>query len=62
MAKTICSGCRLKAKYDYNPKSIIGRLWRWHINFCPGWKMYFSSLPPEEKAKIADKYNLVNST
>jgi hypothetical protein len=56
MANENCGHCRIRAKYDSNPKSFIGRLWRWHINFCPGWKGYFTSLAPEEKAKLAEKY------
>jgi len=46
----------MRAKYDQNPRSFLGRLWRWHINFCPGWKGYFKSLPDEEKAKLAEQY------
>jgi hypothetical protein len=37
--------------------SLAGRFWRWHIYFCPGLKKYFTSLPPEEKAKVAAKYD-----
>lgn len=36
-----CSNCSLRAKYEKNPKSFMGKFWRWHINFCPGWKAYF---------------------
>lgn len=57
MAEENCANCKLRAKYDNKPKSLTGRFWRWHINFCPGWKKYFTSLPPEEKAKVAAKYN-----
>ena len=56
MAEGKCANCSIRAKYDKNPKSIFGRLWRWHINFCPGWKGYFTSLPIEEKAKLAERY------
>ena len=48
---------RDRAKYDAAPNSLAGRFWRFHINFCPGWKGYFTSRPPEEKAKLALKYN-----
>jgi hypothetical protein len=51
-----CVKCRFRAKYDENPKSLLGRIWRWHINFCPGWKGYFTSLSAEEKAKLAEQY------
>ena len=37
----------MRAKYDCRPRSFAGRFWRWHINFCPGWKAYFSSLTPD---------------
>ena len=30
-----CENCKLRAAYDKNPKSLIGRFWRWQINFCP---------------------------
>ncbi len=51
-----CANCAWRAKYDNNPKSFLGRLWRWHINFCPGWKSYFTSLPQEEKTKLIEQY------
>lgn len=56
MAEENCAKCFFRAKYDVNPKSLLGRIWRWHINFCPGWKVYFTSLSSEEKAKIAEQY------
>jgi hypothetical protein len=52
-----CSNCALRTKYDNKPNSIAGRFWRWHINFCPGWRKYFTSLTPEEKSKIAAQYS-----
>jgi hypothetical protein len=54
-----CKDCPMRAKYDKNPKSFIGRFWRWHINFCPGWKQYFTTLSDEEKLAIREKYNFV---
>lgn len=57
MTESKCNDCNLRAKHDNNPKSIAGRFWRWHINFCPGWKKYFTALSPEERAKIANQYN-----
>ena len=30
-----CENCKFRAHYDKNPKSALGRFWRWHINFCP---------------------------
>ena len=46
----------MRAKYDKKNKSFIGRLWRWHINFCPGWKKYFKSLSDEEKEEAKTIY------
>mgnify|MGYP003313576842 FL=1 len=51
-----CANCPLRAKYEQNPKSLIGRFWRWHINFCPGWKGYFNSLTAPEKEELRAKY------
>lgn len=53
-----CANCKFRAKYDKDPKSLLGRFWRWHINFCPGWKGYMKSLSDEERAVIREKYNL----
>lgn len=57
MEQKNCSECSLRAKYDKNRKSLSGRFWRWHINFCPGWKAYFTSLSPEEQAELRKEYN-----
>ena len=56
MAIHICSKCPIRARYDRNPKSIISRLWRWHIRFCPGWKRYKASLSEEERSELEEKY------
>ena len=53
-----CAECALKAKYDRKPRSFAGRFWRWHINFCPGWKKYMASLGEEEKRAVAEAYGL----
>jgi hypothetical protein len=53
-----CESCGFRAKYDNNPKSILGRIWRFHINFCPGWKGYMNSLPENKKAELRAKYNI----
>ena len=52
-----CENCKFRARYDRAPKSLLGRFWRWHINFCPGWRGYFNSLSEEEKAALRLKYN-----
>ncbi|MDR2894433.1 MAG: hypothetical protein LBU97_03105 [Alistipes sp.] len=53
-----CENCPIRAKYDRKPKSLIGRFWRWHIGFCPGWKAYFASLDDGQKAALRQKYSL----
>lgn len=58
MAEQNCENCGFRAKYDNKPKSFLGRLWRWHINWCPGWKKYMNSLPDDKKARLTEKYNL----
>ncbi len=54
-----CENCKLRANYDKNPKSFMGRFWRWHINFCPGWKAYFNSLSETEKDELRKKYQFI---
>ena len=56
--KARCSNCSMRARYDRNPKSLIGRVWRWHTGFCPGWKSYMKGLADEERAEVVEKYNL----
>ena len=58
MAEQNCENCSMRIKYDTKPKSFAGRFWRWHINFCPGWKMYMKSLDSEQRFQIAEKYNI----
>ena len=58
MAEKKCEKCKLRAKYDNNPKSILGRFWRWHANWCPGWKKYITSLPDDKRVSLADKYGM----
>lgn len=61
MAKTKtypCANCKMRAKYDKNPRSMAGRFWRWHINFCPGWKAYYTHLPEGERSALCQQYGL----
>lgn len=51
-----CADCPARKNYDRDPASLTGRLWKWHIGFCPGWKGYVSSLPEEERKMIEEKY------
>jgi hypothetical protein len=52
-----CEACKFRGKYDQNPRSFLGRLWKWHIRWCPGWKQYLKSLPDEERERIQRKYS-----
>jgi len=56
MADSNCGDCKMRAKYDTKPKSFWGRFWRWHINWCPGWKGYMESLSEDEKQALKLKY------
>ena len=53
-----CENCSLRSRYDKNPQSLLGKLWRFHIRFCPGWKSYMKSLPEDKKSEIRDRYGL----
>ena len=53
-----CANCKFRAHYDKDPKSIIGRIWRFHINFCPDWKAYLKVLSDEERAAVKEKYDI----
>ncbi|MEN8118045.1 MAG: hypothetical protein ABFS16_13760 [Bacteroidota bacterium] len=58
MVVSNCENCKLRAKYDNKPKSILGRFWKWHIGWCPGWKSYLESLDEERRQEIRLQYNL----
>lgn len=58
MAEQRCEKCSMRKRYDRKPQSILGRLWRWHINWCPGWKSYMKSLPDPERTGIITQYDL----
>lgn len=53
-----CDNCNFRAKYEKNPKSLIGKIWRWHAGWCPGWSRYMKSLPEEKRIDIAVKYKM----
>ncbi len=56
MSESNCASCGLRAKYDAKPKSLLGRFWKWHIKFCPGWKQYLASLSEDDRKRIQAKY------
>ncbi len=60
MADHNCEKCSFRAKYDNNSNSLLGKIWRWHISWCPGWKRYMGSLSDEKRQALLDKYNLNN--
>ena len=51
-----CTTCAFRRAYDRRPKSLLGRLWRWHTRWCPGWRAYLKSLPDEERADLVARY------
>lgn len=51
-----CDKCKWRQKYDQNPQSILGRLWKWHVGWCPGWKGYLKSSTVEEREKLMRRY------
>lgn len=53
-----CENCKFRAHYDQKPNSLLGKFWRWHINFCPGWKGYFTSQSDEKKAELRGNYSV----
>jgi hypothetical protein len=53
-----CEKCGFRAKYDHRPKSLLGRLWRWHTGWCPGWRQYMASLPEDTRTDIAKRYGM----
>lgn len=54
-----CDKCSMRKRYDSKPESILGRLWRWHINWCPGWKSYMKSMPESSRNEILTEYDLI---
>lgn len=53
-----CETCKFRAKHDKRPNSLMGRLWRWHAGWCPGWRKYITSLPDQDRIALANKYNM----
>jgi hypothetical protein len=55
-----CASCPIRARYDKSPRSLVGRFWRWHIGFCPGWQRYLDSLDAPARQALCEKYNLAS--
>ena len=47
-----CATCPIRQKAEANPKSFMARLWRWHTNWCPGWKEYQTHLAEQAHQTI----------
>jgi hypothetical protein len=58
MAEPKCTDCGWRAKYDKHPTSFLGRLWKFHTKFCPGWKGYLRTLSEEERQDIYKRYKM----
>ena len=56
--KSSCEDCAFRARYDDNPKSLLGRLWRWHAGWCPGFRKYITSLPDDRRVELAGRYGM----
>jgi len=56
--KSSCEDCSFRARYDHKPKSFLGRMWRWHAGWCPGFKKYIISLPDEKRIELAERYGM----
>ncbi len=56
--KSGCEDCAFRARYDKNPRSLLGRLWRWHAGWCPGFRKYITSLPDDQRIELAGRYGM----
>lgn len=57
MKEKRCSHCAMRKYFDRKPDAIISKIWKWHTTWCPGWKSYLKSLPPNERNDIIKKYS-----
>ncbi len=46
-----CEKCKLRSYSERKPTSFLGRIWRWHIRWCPGWRAYQRKLAESLKAR-----------
>lgn len=53
-----CENCYFRATYDKKPSSLLGRIWRWHAGWCPGFKKYINSLPDAQRHELAERYRM----
>ena len=43
-----CATCSIRRRAEATPDSIMARVWKWHTNWCPGWKAYQKALAETE--------------
>jgi len=48
----------MRAKYDRAPDSFLGRFWKWHTRFCPGWKSYLIAQTRETREELFRRYGV----
>ena len=53
--KSHCEACAGRKYAERKPNSIIGRIWRWHTNWCPGWKAYQKELAQLEQESSVER-------
>jgi hypothetical protein len=53
-----CEDCGFRARYEDKPESLLGRLWRWHAGWCPGFRKYITSMPDEQRVELAQRYGM----
>ena len=49
MEEPRCASCPIRQKAEQKPKSLLGRFWRWHTTWCPGWAVYQKYLALQEE-------------
>jgi hypothetical protein len=48
--KSACENCPIRKRAEQKPDSLLAKLWRWHITWCPGWKAYQKTLAESKTA------------
>ncbi|NJB69280.1 hypothetical protein GGQ74_002977 [Desulfobaculum xiamenense] len=49
--KPMCEICPLRRFAERRPQSLIARIWRWHISWCPGYRLYKRQAQGEAQAE-----------
>jgi hypothetical protein len=45
----VLESCKWRSYAERKPGSLIGKLWRWHTKWRPGWKAYQEELAKREE-------------